>query len=91
MSSTAEKNADNLKGVNEHLETKVSKSCFNCWIWMMIMIIMIVFVMMVLFMKLFPKKKYYDDYSSASKSEFIYNIDNKTISIDNKTYHTLEL
>lgn len=90
----AEKNVEVLKKTNEHLSNRVSKSCFNCWIWLMIMLILVIFVMMVLFMKLFPKQKILSDYQNVKQ----YNHDtsanflnNNTIFIENQSVHKIEL
>ena len=86
LSMEAEKNSENLAIVSNHLTTRVSKSC-NCWIWLMILLIMIVFIVMVLFMKIFPKKKYSSpdsmDYSDSSYASNYLN--NKSLSSANYT------
>ena len=90
----AEKNTETLKKTNEHLNERVSKSCFNCWIWLMIMFILIIFVMMVLFMKLFPKSKYSNDFqeNNLKKTDtFTHFLANKTILVDNQSLYTIEL
>jgi len=93
LNSTAQKNQDNLRVENENLSTRLSKSC-NCWIWLMIMITMIVFILMILFMRLFPKRKYYESVASNAAYDsptYTHFIANKTLFIDNQTIHTLEL
>lgn len=84
LNSAADKNTDNLRTVNNHLGERVSRSC-NCWIWLMIMLIMIVFVMMVLFMKIFPKRKYLNEHYSTINY-------NQTLFVNqNNTLETMEL
>ena len=97
LNSAADKNSDNLKTVNDHLSERVSRSC-NCWIWIMLFLVMMVFIMMVLFMKIFPKKRYIYSTPSAttplphtSSDTYTHFIHNKTFVIDNQTIHTLEL
>ena len=97
MNAVADKNSDNLRVINDRLDERVSRSC-NCWIWLMLMIILMVFIMMIIFMKLFPKKKYGGyDYGSPAASDqysagtYTHFINNKTILVDNQTIHTMEL
>ncbi|CAF0974662.1 unnamed protein product [Brachionus calyciflorus] len=96
MNSTVEANSDNLKVVNDDLHERVSRSC-NCWIWLMILLIMIIFIMMVLFMKLFPKKKYanyaylnHDSYTIPDNHTYSHFIDN-TIMVNNSVIDEKEL
>ena len=96
MNAVADKNSDNLRVINDRLDQRVSRSC-NCWIWLMLMIILMVFIMMIIFMKLFPKKKYGYDYGGPAASDqysagtYTHFINNKTILVDNQTIHTIEL
>lgn len=58
----------------------------------MIFLILIIFVMMVLFMKLFPKKQYYDQgigFDGGDENMTIFS--NDTILIGNETIHKIEL
>jgi SNARE protein 1 len=90
----AEKNVEVLKKTNEHLTNRVSKSCFNCWIWLMIMLILVIFVMMVLFMKLFPKQKFLSEYQKFKQHNHETStnfLNNNTIYIENKSIHKIEL
>ncbi len=92
LNTNAEKNTDNLKQVNDHLSTRVSRSCLgSCWIWLVIILIMVVFIMMVLFMKLFPKKKYYTSSDIDSQSTYTHFLNNNTIVIGNHSMHKIEL
>ena len=91
----AETNSENLNLVNEHLTAKVSRSC-NCWIWLMIIFIKMVFIMMVLFMKLFPKRKYstpdtVDETLGDIGGTYTHFLNNNTLVIDNMTIHAMEL
>jgi len=90
LNSSAVKNSDNLKSVNDHLSERVSRSC-NCWIWVMLFLIMMVFIMMVLFMKLFPKRRYATTSPLPSESTYTHFLNNNTLLIDNQTIHKIEL
>jgi len=99
INTSADKNSENLKTVNDHLSERVSRSC-NCWIWIMLFLVMMVFIMMVLFMKIFPKKNYVyvtpttsatTISPSISKDMYTHYLNNKTLVIDNQTIHKIEL
>lgn len=64
--TVADKNYQNLKGANEHLDQHITRCC-NWWIWILVVVVFAVFIMMVMFMKFFSKKKYsiYDSSTAA--------------------------
>ncbi len=68
MNVIADKNNTNLKIENERVNKNL-RNCFNCWIYLMVVIVFVVFMMMIIFMKLFPKRKY-NSHSSTSSNVF---------------------
>lgn len=57
---TSELAEENIGGVSKETDRLKEKNrgC-SCWIWIMLIIVFIVFIQMVLFIRLYPKKRYH--------------------------------
>jgi heme/copper-type cytochrome/quinol oxidase subunit 2 len=67
LDEIADKNTKNLKIENERVNKNL-RNCCNCWIYLMVVIVFVVFLMMILFMKLFPKRRYPAEVFTTTKS-----------------------
>lgn len=55
-SNTMSKNYTHLQKESSRLETLISKSGWNCWMWILVVIMIVIFINMVFFMKVMKKR-----------------------------------